>query len=136
MKKSAFGILAFFLASLLVVSCKKDPTFEEKIVGSWQSLSVKASGVDVTASNQFKLTLKADSKFDLEITYVVPIAGKTTQTFTGTWSKTAGDDTKIDLKFDGSGNTSTLEISALDEDSMTSKITVSNVPYEVQFIKK
>jgi hypothetical protein len=136
MKKSAFGIFAFLFASLLIVSCKKDPTFEEKIVGAWKSLSVKASGVDVTASNQFNLTLKSDSKFDLEVTYTLPIVGKNTQTFTGTWTKEAQDDTKITLKFDGSGNVSTLEISALDEDSMTSKITVSNVQYEVQFLKK
>ena len=134
MKNVFFNLLSCLVcASLLFSSCKKELSFEEQLVGNWNSQKVKASGVDVTATSSLKLVLQPDKKFKLDISGTTPLIGTTTQTFVGAWVRDPGDENDVLLTFDATGQTSHYEIDRLEEDSMEAEILVSGVLYEVQF---
>lgn len=134
MKNVFFSLLSTLVcATLLLSSCKKELSFEEQLVGKWNSQKVKASGVDVTASSSMKLTLQPDKKFKLDISGTTPLIGTTTQSFSGSWVRDTDDDNDIILTFDPNGQTSHYEIDKLEENSMEAEILVSGVLYEVQF---
>lgn len=137
MKKAIFGLFAALLSIALVFpSCKKELSFEEQLVGKWQSQKVKASGVDVTSTSTLKLTLQPDKKFKLEITGTSPLVGTTTQTFVGSWKRDSDDSDDILLTFDATGQTSAYEIDSLEEDRMEAEVLISGVLYEVNFVRQ
>lgn len=134
MKNLFFGLLSGLVcATLLLSSCKKELSFEEQLVGNWNSQKVKASGVDVTATSSMKLTLQPDKKFKLAISGSTPLIGTTTQSFTGAWVRDTDDPNDVLLTFDATGQVSHYEIDRLEEDSMEAEVLVSGILYEVQF---
>lgn len=128
--------LAVFAFMLLLPSCKKDKSFEEQLIGHWQSSKVKISGVDATSSSSILLKLTSEKKFSLEITGSTLLIGSTTQKFTGTWEKDPSDDNDILLTFDSNSQKSRYEIDTLEDDRMDADVIVNGVLYEIVFERK
>lgn len=127
---------ALFAVLLLLPSCKKDLTFEEQLIGHWQSSKVKISGVDATTSSSILFKLTSEKKFSMDITGSTLLIGSTTQKFTGTWEKDPADDNDILLTFDSNGQKSRYEIDTLEDDRMDADIIVGGVLYEITFERR
>jgi hypothetical protein len=127
-----------FLFSLLVlsfslVSCKKEATFDDKLIGEWTSTSVKVGGSDVTNSNSVVMTIEASREFDADIT-VSPLFGSpVTNSYTGDWS---ADELKQELILKYStGEQEKYDITTLTENTMKASTVVENVRREFVFEK-
>lgn len=133
MKNAANGLLALlFISSLSFVSCKKDDTLQDRLVGTWNSKEVKSGGIDYSAIVDFNLDLQGSHEFDLDVTTNLPPAGTSTQSYNGDWKE---DETKQDLilTFSGSTTPSTYEISELTGTAMKAEIIHEGTRYEVTF---
>ena len=136
MKNAALGLMALlFISSLSFVSCKKDDSLQDRLVGVWVSNQVKSGGIDYSAIVKFDLDLQGTQEFDLDVITNLPPAGSSTQSYTGDWRE---DEAKQDLILTFNNNTtpSTYEISALTATTMTAEIVYEGTRYEVTFEKQ
>lgn len=135
MQKASFGFFAFILA-LALSSCEKskEKTFEEKLIGQWHSVSVKAAGADVTGNNTFNIHLEESKEFDLDVIVTSPFAPTTTSSFSGTWQQ---DDDKLDvtLTYDESGDKKTWDVKDISDTYMIAELIQNTVRYEIRFEK-
>lgn len=133
MKNAALGLMAFlFISSLSLVSCKKEATLQDRLVGNWVSSKVQSNGIDYSAIVKFKLDLQNSKEFDLDVTTNLPPAGSSTQSYNGDWTE---DETKQDLilTFSNNSNPSTYEISDLTNLVMAAEIIYEGTRYQVSF---
>jgi hypothetical protein len=130
MKNFLFSLLVL---SLSLVSCKKEATFDDKLIGEWTSTSVKVGGSDVTNSNSVVMTIEASREFDADIT-VAPLFGSpVTNSYTGDWS---ADELKQELILKYStGEQEKYDITSLTENIMKASTVVENVRREFVFEK-
>lgn len=136
MKNAALGLMALlFLSSLSLVSCKKDDSLQDRLVGVWASSSVKSGGIDYSAIVKFNLDLQGTQEFDLDVTTNLPPAGSSTQSYNGDWKE---DEAKQDLilTFNNNNTPSTYEIIELTATAMTAEIIYEGTRYEVTFQKQ
>ena len=119
-----------FISALSFVSCKKDDSLQDRLVGVWQSSQVKSSGADYSAIVKFNLDLQATQEFDLDVITNLPPAGSSTQSYSGDWKE---DETKQDLILTFNNSTSTYDISELTGTSMKAEIVYEGTRYEVVF---
>jgi hypothetical protein len=137
MKNALSGFcMALLLLSSFLTSCTKEKSFEEQLIGHWQSQQVKISGVEASSTSKVVLKLTSEKKFTLEISGSTLLVGNTTQKFTGTWEKDPSDDNDIMLTFDTNGQKSRYEIDTLEDDSMDADIIVGGVLYEIVFERR
>jgi hypothetical protein len=131
MKKSIFGLS---LLALSFVACKKDASFSDQVVGTWQTTNVKIGGTDVTASNTVRLTIEPSQEFDAEITTRPAIGSPSTTAYTGDWES---DETKqeITLKYDN-GETEKYDVTSITATSMKANVVVEGVRREFVFEKQ
>lgn len=133
MKNAAFGLMACLLiSSLAFVSCKKDDSLQDRLVGVWVSSKVKSGAIDYSAIVKFDLDLQASQEFDLDVITNLPPAGSNTQSYNGDWKE---DEAKGDLilTFNNSTTPSTYEISDLTATTMIAEIIYEGTRYEVTF---
>jgi len=130
MKNFLFSLLVL---SLSLVSCKKEATFDDKLIGEWTSTSVKVGGSDVTNSNSVVMTIEASREFDADIT-VAPLFGSpVTNSYTGDWS---ADELKQELILKYStGEQEKYDITSLTDNIMKASTVVENVRREFVFEK-
>lgn len=128
MKKSIFGLS---LLALAFVACKKEASFSDQVVGTWQSTNVKVGGSDVTASNSVRLTIEDTQEFDAEITTRPAIGSPSTTAYTGDWDT---DETKqeITLKYDN-GDQEKYDVTSITASSMKANVVVEGVRREFVF---
>jgi hypothetical protein len=135
MQKASFGFFAFILA-LALTSCEKskEKSFEEKLIGRWHSVSVKAAGADVTGNNEFNINLEASKEFDLDVIVSSPFAPTHTSSFTGTWAQ---DDNKLDvtLTYDETEDQKTWDVKDISDNVMVAELIQNAVRYEIKFEK-
>jgi hypothetical protein len=131
MKKFIFSLLVLSLTSF--VACKKEATFDDKLVGEWTSTAVKVAGVDVTTSNTVVITIQSSREFDAEITTAPVFGAPVTSSYTGDWS---ADELKQELllKYE-SGEEEKYDISSLEGSIMKATTVVDNVRRDFVFEK-
>lgn len=127
---SSLAVLMFLTAAFS--SCKKDPTFQDQLVGNWLSVEVKAGADDLSSTNTFDLNLEQSQEFDLDLITMAPLVGKITQSYSGDWTT---DDNKqeVTLTYNGTGETKTWDIIAVSETSLTAELVENNIRYVVKF---
>jgi len=133
MKNASFGLMACLLiSSFAFVSCKKDDSLQDRLVGVWVSNQVKSGGIDYSAIVKFDLDLQGSMEFDLDVTTNLPPAGSHTQSYNGDWRE---DEAKQDLilTFNNSTTPSTYEINQLNGTTMVAEIIYEGTRYEVYF---
>ncbi len=131
MKNAVLNLAAFLLLASAFVACKKEKTFKDELVGHWLSAQVTVGGIDVTSSYAFDLNLEQSHEFSLDVTTTVPLAGKSTQSFSGDWSE---DEAKQDVTLlYSNGDQKTWDIIAISETSMTAELIENNTKYQVKF---
>jgi len=134
MKNAVLNLAAFLLLTSAFVACEKEKTFRDELVGHWVSAQVTVGGVDVTTSYAFDLNLEQSKEFSLDVTTTVPLAGKSTQSFSGDWSE---DQTKQDVTLNYSnGDQKTWDIVAISETTLTAELIENNTRYQVKFGKQ
>ena len=84
MKNAAFGLCAFLLIALSFTACKKEDSFEEKLVGQWQSSKVTYDNNDATGLFNFRLHLENSREFDLTLTTITGTQASTGRLAAGT----------------------------------------------------
>jgi hypothetical protein len=131
MKKFLFSLLV--LSTMSFVACKKEVTFDDKLIGEWTSTSVKVAGSDVTNTNTVVLVIQTSREFDADIT-TAPLFGQpVTSSYTGDW---AADELKQELVLKYStGQEEKYDISSITETSMRATTVVDNVRREFVFEK-
>jgi hypothetical protein len=131
MKNAVHSLLALLLiASVSFVSCKKDDSFQDRLVGVWQSSKVKSGGADYSAIVKFNLDLQSTQEFDLDVITNLPPAGSSTQSYSGDWKE---DETKQDLILTFNNTSSTYEIVEITGNTMKAEIVYEGTRYEVTF---
>ncbi len=132
MKKSFFS-LPLLLAALSFTACKKDPTFEERIVGDWRSVNVKLNGNDVTSYFSLDLELQSDKDFKATLNTVNIVTGKSETTNPrGEWeADNAGQE--FDLTYSDTGETETYEVLEFTGEEMIVETLQGNDIIEITF---
>ncbi len=115
MKNAAFGLLAILFVALSFTSCKKEDSFEEKIVGQWHSSKVTYDNNDATGLFNFKLKLENSREFDLTLTTITG-----TQASTGNWEPNRTTE-EVTLINDGDGVSTKYDITQLTDARMTAE---------------
>jgi len=134
MKNAVLNLAAFLLLTSAFVSCKKEESFKDELVGHWLSSKVTIAGVDNTSSYTFDLTLEESKEFSLDVTTIVPLTGKSTQTFSGDWNE---DESKQDITLQYTdGEQKTWDIVALSDTRLTAELIENNTRYQVIFERK
>lgn len=126
----------FFSLLVLTVSlsaCKKDPTFDDKLVGTWTTTNVKIKGVDVTSTNTVVLNIESSHEFDADVTTKVVIGEPIVSSYTGIWT---ADEVKeeIVLKYDNNSEEK-YDITSLTETVLKATVVVNNERREFVFEK-
>ena len=125
----------FLLLSLGITfqNCKKDdaPSFKDQLVGHWESVEVKLSGANLTASNKFILHLQETREFDLDYTTTISGAAATISS-SGDWQE---NEEKLDvvLTYNGSGQEVTYEVVELTETQLQVEYTQDGGRYSIKF---
>jgi len=134
MKNVVLNLAVIALLASTFVSCKKEKTFNDELVGHWLSTQVTVGGVNVTSSYAFNLNLEGSQEFSLDVTTTVPLTGKITQSYSGDWSE---DQTKQDITLNyADGDKKTWDIVSITETSLTAELIESNTRYQVKFGKQ
>ena len=130
MKNFLFSLLVL---SLSLVSCKKEATFDDQLIGEWSTSSVKVGGVDVTNTNTVVITIESSREFDADITTAPLFGSPVTNSYSGDWS---ADELKQELllKYD-SGEEEKYDITSLTSTTMRASTVVENVRREFVFEK-
>jgi hypothetical protein len=130
MKKSLIGLS---LLALAFVACKKEVTFDDQLVGQWNSTQVKIGGADASAGNSVNIHLESSREFDTDVT-TYQFGPTIVSSFTGTWS---ADEVKQELylKYD-TGERETYDITEINETTMRATTVVDNVRREFVFEKQ
>lgn len=126
-------ILSLLVLSVAFVSCKKEPTFDDQLVGNWISTNVKIKGVDVTSTNTVVLNIQSSHEFDADVTTKVVIGDPIVSSYTGTW---AADEVKqeITLKYDNNSEEK-YDVTSLTDKVMKATVVVNNERREFVFEK-
>lgn len=126
-------ILSLLALSVAFVSCKKEATFDDQLVGNWTSTNVKIKGVDVTSTNTVVLNIQSSHEFDADVTTKVVIGEPIVSSYTGIW---AADEVKqeITLKYDNSSEEK-YDVTSLSEKVMKATVVVNNERREFVFEK-
>ncbi len=131
MKNAVLNLAAIVLLASSSFACKKEKTFKDQLVGHWQSTQVTIGGTDATASYNFDLNLEGSQEFSLDVTSIVPLTGKVTQSYSGDWSE---DQAKQDVTLHYTdGDEKTWDIVAISDTKMTAELIENNVRYQVKF---
>jgi hypothetical protein len=132
MQKSFLGLLATVLfLGLSVSSCKKDPTFADKLVGTWKSNKVTYDGTDATAIYQYTIILNGNKSFDL--TQTTPLApGSTVRK--GTWETNDARE-EVVLRYDDSNVSDRYDITGLTGNQMTAETLLNSKRLDINFIR-
>lgn len=136
MKKSVFPFSAFLLLLLPFTACKKEKSFEDRLVGHWHSLSVKNGDQDVTNLFDFEVNLDANREYDLTVKSLNLLTGKQeTSTSFGNWT---ADEAKQDAQLtdDKTKETVTYEVKDLTDTEMTVETVLSTTRVEIKFSKQ
>ena len=115
MKNAAFGLSAILFVALSFTACKKEDSFEEKIVGQWHSTKVTYDNNDATGLFNFRLTLQNSREFDLTLTTITG-----TQASTGSWQPNESTE-EVTLVNDSDGATAKYDITQLNDTRMTAE---------------
>lgn len=115
MKNAAFGLLAILLVALSFTACKKEDSFEEKLVGQWRSSKVTYDNSNASGLFTFQLKMEASREFDLTLTTITG-----TQASTGSWQPNQSTE-EVTLVNDGDGVTTKYDITQLNEVRMTAE---------------
>lgn len=115
MKNAAFGLLAILLVALSFTACKKEDSFEEKLVGQWRSSKVTYDNSNASGLFTFQLKMEASREFDLTLTTITG-----TQASTGSWQPNQSTE-EVTLVNDGDGATTKYDITQLNEARMTAE---------------
>lgn len=126
-------ILSLLALSVALVSCKKEATFDDQLVGNWVSTNVKIKGVDVTSTNTVVLNIQSSHEFDADVTTKVVIGEPVVSSYTGTW---AADEVKqeITLKYDNASEEK-YDVTSLTDKVMKATVVVNNERREFVFEK-
>lgn len=126
-------ILSLLALSVAFVSCKKEATFDDQLVGNWTSTNVKIKGVDVTSTNTVVLNIQSSHEFDADVTTKVAIGQPIVSSYTGIW---AADEVKqeITLKYDNSSEEK-YDVTSLTDKVMKATVVVNNERREFVFEK-
>ncbi len=130
MKNAAFGLLTILLVSLSFTACKKEDSFEEKLVGQWQSSKVTYDNNDATGLFNFRLRLEKSREFDLTLTTITG-----TQASTGNWEPNRSTE-EVTLINDGDGATAKYDITQLNDDRMTAETIYQGKRLVIVFAKQ
>lgn len=131
MKNAVLSLAALAFALTVFSSCKKELSFGDRLVGRWSSTQVTVGGVDATASYTFDLNLEGSREFDLDVTSVVPLSGRITQSYKGDWAE---NEARKDITLNyNNGDKKTWDIVELSETTLTAEIIESNTRYQVKF---
>ncbi len=135
MKNAVLNLAAFLLLAPAFISCKKEKTFKDQLVGNWQSVEVTVADQNVTGSFIFDLDLQSSNEFNLDVTTIIPLSNPVVQSYSGDWTE---DDSKQDVTLlYNTGEQKTWEITVLTESSMTAEIVEpDNKRYKVVFNRK
>ena len=130
MKNLIFSLLVL---SVSFAACKKDPTFDDKLVGKWVSTNLKIKGVDVTSTNTVTLNIQSSHEFDADVTTKVVIGDPIVSSYTGVWT---ADEVKEDivLKYDNNSEEK-YDITSLTETTMKATVVVNSERREFVFEK-
>ena len=126
-------ILSLLALSVAFVSCKKEATFDDQLVGNWISTNVKIKGVDVTSTNTVVLNIQSSHEFDADVTTKVVIGEPVVSSYTGIWT---ADEVKqeITLKYDNSSEEK-YDVTSLTDKVMKATVVVNNERREFVFEK-
>lgn len=132
MKSTILSLTAFACLSLSLLSCKKEPTLKDQLVGNWVSIEVLSGSNDISGSSTFELNLESSNEFALDISSIVPITGKVTQSFNGDWEI---DDLKQDIKltYNDTGNVETWEVVSISNTNLKTIFYDNNTKYQINF---
>lgn len=131
MKNAVPSLLALLLISAVsFVSCKKDDSLQDRLVGNWHSSQVKSGGTDYSAIVEFNLDLQSSQEFDLDVITTLPFTGSSTQSYNGDWKE---DEAKQDLILTFNNTSSTYEIVELSGNVMKAETVYEGTRYEVTF---
>ncbi len=131
MKNAVLNLAAFLLLAFSFGACKKDKTFQDQLVGHWQSVQVTIGGVDATSSYSFDLRLDTSKEFSLDVVTNVPLTGKVTQSYSGDWNE---DEAKQDLMLNYTdGEQKTWDIVSISETKLTAELIENSTRYQVKF---
>jgi hypothetical protein len=132
MQKSLFGlVITVLFLGLSLSSCKKDPTFTDKMVGTWKSNKVTYDGTDASAIYHYTIILNSNKSFDL--TQTTPLApGSVVRK--GTWE---ADNSREDiiLHYDDSSDSDRYEITGLTGSQLNAEIIVNSKRLDIVFVK-
>ncbi len=134
MKNAVLNLAVFTLLASSFVACKKEVTFNDQLVGHWNSAQVTVGGTDVTSSYSFDLQLQSSQEFSLDVITIVPLTGKTTQSYSGDWTE---DQVKQDVTLNyADGAVKTWDIIAISATAMTAELVENTTRYQVKFERK
>jgi hypothetical protein len=129
MKNAIFSFAALLVFGLLLSSCKKDPVFEEQLVGSWVSNKVTYGQTDGTLLYKFDIHLESSKEFDL--TETTPIGSVIR---TGTWSSNE-DTQEVTLNFEDGSPTLKYDIVTITDALMTAETILNGTRFTIEFKK-
>ena len=135
MKKSFFNLAVLLLTALSFTACKKEPTFDEKITGEWQSVSVKLNGNDVTSYFSLDLELQADKDFKATLKTTDIFSGNMTTTNPkGEWSTDGGEE--IELIYDDTNESESYDVLEFSDEELVVETTQDGDKIEITFERK
>lgn len=135
MKKSFFNLAVLLLTALSFTACKKEPSFEEKITGEWQSISVKLNGNDVTSYFSLDLELQADKDFKATLKTTDIFSGNMTTTNPkGEWSTDGGEE--IELTYDDTNESESYDVLEFSDDELVVETVQDGDKIEITFERK
>jgi hypothetical protein len=130
MKKSIFCL---FLLALTFVACKKDPTLEDQLVGTWQSTNITIGGADATQFNSIELIFEESLEFESEMR-TTGFSGEVVSAFTGDWTTDEAKQEVI-LLYD-SGDSEKYDVTELTQTRLRATAVIDGVRREITFSKK
>lgn len=132
MKNSAFILPLLLITALSFTACKKDPTFDERITGEWQSVKVTLNGNDVTSYFSLDLELQADKDFKATLKTTDIFSGNMTTTNPkGEWSTDGGQE--IELIYDDTDESESYEVLEFSGDELIVETNQDGDKIEITF---
>lgn len=131
MQKSIFGFLAILFLGLTLVSCKKEQTFDDKLVGTWSSTKVIYDNSDATSLFQYTIVFQPSKEF--ELTQKTPLSSQSIIR-SGTWETNEARQEVI-LRYDDSTESTRYDINALDGSHMTAETLLDGKKLEIELKK-
>lgn len=136
MKKSFFNLSLLLLTALSFTACKKEKTFEERVVGSWHSFNVKLNGSDVSSYFTLDLELQPDKDFKATLKTVDVFSGNMSTTNPrGEWGAD-NDGQELELLYDDTNESESYEVTELTDDEMAVETIQDGDKIEIRFERR